>query len=108
MTDMHDHTPLTAFANVQPCQLVSYHAPKPVMTEYHHTKPVFLQNRVYGKIVYGADLYVCSSCHDSIHAWLYWLLGEHRQPEGVGRAAKTSAEATFKWYTEELRSSNAG
>jgi len=85
----------------RPCQLVSYHAPTPVMTEYHHTKPVFLQNRLYGKIVYPADLWVCSNCHDAIHSWLYWLLGEWRQPLHIGRAAKAEAERTYQWFRSE-------
>lgn len=94
--------PSTAFYMQKPCQLVSYHAPVPVITEYHHTKPVFLQNRLYGQIVYGADLWVCSNCHESIHAWLYWLLGERKIPPSIGRAAKAEAERTFAWWTSEL------
>jgi hypothetical protein len=90
-----------AFFENAPCELLDYHAPKPVMTEYHHTKPVFLQNRLYGQIAFGPDLWVCSNCHDSIHAWLYWLLGERREPPYIGRAAKTEAERTYKWYIEE-------
>ena len=93
--------PRTAFAALQPCALVAYHAPAPVVTEFHHTKPVFLQNRLYGKIVHAADLWVCSNCHEAIHAWLYWLLGERKQPPSIGRAAKAEAERTFAWYTAE-------
>jgi hypothetical protein len=72
-----------------------------VITEYHHTKPVFLQNRLYGAIEYGPDLWVCSNCHEAIHAWLYWLLGERKEPPNIGRAAKAEAERTFDWYTTE-------
>lgn len=90
-----------AFALERPCQLVTYHAPTPVVTEYHHRKPVFLQNRLYGRIVHGADLWVCSNCHEAIHAWLYWLLGERREPPNIGRNAKAEAERTFAWYTAE-------
>jgi hypothetical protein len=93
--------PTTAFFAAQPCRLVDYHAPTPVMTEYHHTKPVFLQNRLYGKILFPADLWVCSNCHDSIHAWLYWLLGERAQPPYIGRAAKAEAQRTYDWYLTE-------
>lgn len=92
-----------AFATEHPCMLVTYHAPEPVMTEYHHSKPVFLQNALYGRIVYGPDLYVCSNCHDAIHAWLYWLLGQHRMPERIGRAAKAEAQRTLYWYISEKR-----
>jgi hypothetical protein len=91
----------TAFAPEQVCELVSYHAPAPVMVEYHHQKPVALQNELYGEIVYGPSLWVCGNCHDAIHAWLYWLLGEHRQPPRIGRAAKAEAEAAYAWYVDE-------
>jgi hypothetical protein len=71
------------------------------MLQFHHQKPVFLQNKLYGKIVYPPSLWVCANCHDSIHAWLYWLLGEHRRPAGIGRAAKAEAQRTYDWYTAE-------
>ena len=90
-----------AFADERSCQLVTYHAPKPVMLEYHHQKPVELQNRLYGRILYGPSLWVCGNCHDAVHAWLYWLLGEHREPTDVGRAAKAEAQRTFDWYLSE-------
>ena len=90
-----------AFFEERPCELVSYHAPRPVMTEYHHSKPVFLQNRLYGRIVHGADKYLCGNCHDAVHAWLYWLLGERREPPYVGRAARAEAQRTFDWYQAE-------
>lgn len=84
-----------------PCVLVAYHAPIPVMTNYHHSKPVFLQNRLYGQIQYGPDTWFCSNCHDSVHAWLYWLLDMHMQPPYIGRAAKAEAERTFQWFKSE-------
>lgn len=94
--------PRTAPAREHPCQLVSYHAPEVVITEFHHSKPVYLQNRLYGRIMHGADLWVCSNCHEAIHAWLYWLLGERRKPDRMGRAAKAEAERTYIWYMDEM------
>jgi hypothetical protein len=94
-------SPVTAFAADRPCVLVAYHAPIPVITEYHHSKPVYLQNRLYGKILYGPDLWVCSNCHEAIHAWLYWLMGERKHPPVMGRAAKAEAQRTFDWYNAE-------
>lgn len=94
-------SPRTAFWNEHQCQLVSYHAPQPVMTEFHHSRPVFLQNRLYGVIKYGPDLWLCSNCHDAVHAWLYFLLGERRMPTAVGRAAKAEAQRTFDWFLAE-------
>jgi hypothetical protein len=95
------HSPITAFADEHSCELVTYHAPKPVMLEYHHTKPVFLQNRLYGHIEFGPDLWVCSNCHEAIHAWLYWLLGMRREPTDVGRLAKAEAQREWEWYVSE-------
>ena len=91
----------TAQFREHPCTLVAYHAPTPVMTEYHHTRPVFLQDRLYGRIVYGPDKWVCSNCHDAIHAWLYHLLGMWERPTYMGRAARLEAERTFEWYRAE-------
>lgn len=95
--------PMKAFSGEQPCQLVSYHAPQPVMTEFHHQKPVYLQHRLYGEVRFPPSLWLCGNCHDAVHAWLYWLLGEHREPPRVGRAAKLEAQSTFDWYTSELQ-----
>ncbi len=90
-----------AFFEDRPCELLAYHAPRPVMTEYHHSKPVFLQNRLYGRIAYEGDRYYCATCHNSVHAWLYWLLGERRKPPYMGRAAMTAAQSIFEWYISE-------
>lgn len=92
-----------AFFLDHPCQLLSYHAPHPIITEYHHSKPVFLQNELYGKILHGPDLWVCSNCHEAIHAWLYWLLGMRKKPPHIGRAAKAEAEREYAWYLEAKR-----
>ena len=34
----------------RPCELYRYHAPVPSRTQGHHRRPVYLQNRVYGRI----------------------------------------------------------
>lgn len=95
--------PRTAMASEQPCQVYEYHAPHPVRTQFHHTKPVYLQNRLYGEILYGPELWVCGTCHDSIHEWLGWLLGESRKPSPEpGWKIKQIAEATYEWYHSEL------
>ncbi len=103
MTEPHKvFLPRTASAAIHPCELYAYHAPVVVITEFHHSKPVFLQNRLYGGIQYPADLWLCSNCHEAVHAWLYWLLGQRQKPVGVGRNARLEAERTFAWYTSEL------
>ena len=98
------HTPLTSPAGSNPCEVYEYHAPIPVRTQFHHTKPVYLQNRVYGKILFPADLWVCGTCHDSIHEWIGFLLGESRHPSPEpGWKIKRIDEATVTWYREELK-----
>lgn len=102
--NIHPEDIRTAQFTERPCSLVGYHAPTPVMTEYHHRKPVFLQNRLYGQIRYPADMWLCSNCHDAVHAWLYWLLGMRQRPTFIGRAAKAEAEQTYAWYLNETGS----
>lgn len=87
-----------AFFVDKPCELVVYHAPTPVMTEGHHIHPVFLQMRLWGEVKDNTLKFVCSNCHDAIHAWLYWLLGERRRPPYMGRNAQVEAYRTYSWY----------
>lgn len=87
---------------LKPCELADYHAPTPTLTEGHHVHPVFLQNKLYGHIVDNELKYLCSNCHDSVHEWLYWLLGMRKSKPKVGRLAKAEAERTFEWYTSEV------
>ncbi len=101
MSDPKIEKPKTAFFYEHICSLVSYHAPRPVISEHHHRKPAFLQKRVYGKVLYDADMWLCSNCHEAVHAWLYYILGERDYPLGIGRLAKAEAERTFDWYSRE-------
>ncbi len=95
--------PAEAMASERPCELYAYHAPMPSRTEGHHRHPVFLQNRVYGLIRDAELLWVCGLCHDNIHEWLGWLLGESRRPNPEpGRKAKAEARRTMDWYLEAL------
>lgn len=97
----YEHTPQTATAATQPCQLYTYHAPAVVRTQGHHRHPVYLQNRIYGQIRDPELLWLCGSCHDAVHEWISWLLGEARQPNPEpGRYAKAEAERTVAWYRE--------
>lgn len=93
--------PLSAPAAEKPCQLHRYHRPRVVRTQGHHRHPVYLQNRVYGRIRDPELLWVCGTCHDSIHEWLSWLLGEARKPNPEpGTRAKDEATASALWYSE--------
>lgn len=92
-----------ALATEKPCQLHKYHAPKVVRTQGHHRHPVSLQNEVYGRIRDPQLIWLCGTSHDSIHAWIDWLLGRARKPSPEpGRHEKREAEATVAWYREAL------
>lgn len=96
--------PVAATAASQPCELYDYHAPKVVRTQGHHRHPVYLQNRVYGRILDPELLWVCGSCHDAVHEWIGFLLGETRRPDPEpGRKAKAEAETTVAWFRAALR-----
>lgn len=76
--------PRTAPAALHPCELYLDHgSAKPSITQGHHVKPVYLQNRKYGRIVDSTLMYLCGTCHDNVHAWLYHLMGERRMPDPV-------------------------
>ncbi len=59
--------PREARAADRPCELVRYHQPRPSRTQGHHRHPVYLQNRVWGRIRDNELLWVCGTCHDNIH-----------------------------------------
>lgn len=91
--------PLGATAQIHPCELYGYHAPRPSRTQGHHRHPRFLQDRVYGEFRDNEVLWVCGTCHDNIHEWLYFLLGEEREPNPhPGRKAKAEAQKSYDWY----------
>lgn len=99
------HAPVSATAASQPCELAGYHAPRVVRTQFHHSKPQYLQHRLWGEVRFGADVWLCGSCHDAVHEWIGFLLGESRHPDPEpGRLAKASAEATVEWYLTEKAS----
>jgi hypothetical protein len=89
-----------AAADVRPCQLyVDHGSAVPSFTEGHHRHPVYLQNRVYGRILDPQLLWLCSTCHDNVHGWLYWLLGERKKPSVLPPPrARQEAQAAYDWY----------
>jgi len=94
---------MTATAASKPCQLYAHSdSPRPTRTQYHHRHPVYLQNRVYGQIQDASGehmIWLCGLCHDSVHDWISWLLGEARKPEPEpGRIAKAEAQRAVDWY----------
>ncbi len=95
----------TAQAAEEPCQLYAHSgSPKPSRTQGHHRHPVYLQNRVYGRIRDPELLYVCGLCHDSIHDIVSWLLGEGRQPNPMpGMNVIREAKRTVEWYRRQVQ-----
>lgn len=93
----------TAPAAEKPCALYAYHQPKPVRTQGHHRHPVALQNRVYGRIQDPELLWVDGSCHDALHSWINYLLGEWSEPDPhPGRNVKVEAQRTVDWYVAAM------
>jgi len=94
--------PRSARAVDQPCSLYAHTvSPVPLRTQFHHSKPVYLQNRVYGEIRFGPDTWLCGLCHDAVHETIDWLLGEGREPNPLpGRKTRALAETTVAWYRE--------
>lgn len=98
----HEHAPVSATAASQPCELYGYHAPRVVRTQFHHSRPQYLQLRLWGEVRFEADTWLCGSCHDAVHEWIGFLLGESRRPDPEpGRLAKAAAEATVEWFRGE-------
>jgi hypothetical protein len=97
----------TATAAAHPCQLYAHaSAPRPSRTQYHHRFPQYLQERVWGavRLQSGDDmLWLCGLCHDSVHDWLSWLLGEARCPAPAPSArAQTEAARAANWYWTQV------
>ena len=78
-------------------------APRPARTQGHHRHPVYLQNRVYGRIQDPEVLWLCGLCHDSVHEVIGWLLGFSRRPEPMpGPVVQREAQRTVDWYQQAL------
>lgn len=97
----------TATAASHPCQLYGHTAiPRPSRTQYHHRFPQYLQERVWGQVrlATGTDmLWLCGLCHDSVHDWLGWLLGEARRPvPDPAPRARAEAVRAAAWYWTQV------
>lgn len=85
---------------LHPCEMyVDHGSARPSITQGHHAKPVYLQNRLYGRIIDGTLIWLCGTCHDNVHSWIYFLLGERREPNPHPPArAKQWAQKCVDWY----------
>lgn len=89
-----------ASAAEKPCALYKTHAPVVVRTQGHHRHPVYLQNQAYGRIQDPELMWLCGSCHDSVHSWINYLLGEWQEPNPhPGRNVKAEAQRAVDWFT---------
>lgn len=94
----------TAQAADRPCEMYRDHGSAvPAVTQGHHARPVYLQNRVYGQILDPTLVWLCGTCHDNVHAWIYWLTGERRRPvPDPPPRARDMARQVHDWYTTAL------
>lgn len=93
----------TASAVLRPCQLRAYHGFLYTTVQGHHRFPVYLQNRVYGRIQNPELLWLCGTDHDSTHSWLYYLLGERARPEvHPGRLVVAEAERSHALFLKAI------
>lgn len=96
--------PVTAQAGQYPCQMYKDHGSAfPSITDRHHVKPEFLQRRLYnGATPHQELIYLCGTCHDNLHNWLYFLLGEWREPiPHPPLRARQWAQKAYDWYVNE-------
>jgi hypothetical protein len=93
----------TAPAAQKPCELYRHHEPVVVQTAGHHTAPVYLQNRVFGRIEIPTLKWLCPNCHTAVHETIDWMLGEGRRPDPMpGRNVLVEARRTVDWYHQAI------
>lgn len=90
-----------ASAADKPCSMYLDHGSSPpIRTQGHHIYPEYLQRRLWGKVSLTERIWLCGTCHDSIHAWLDHLLGEAYQPPNPPLRIKRHVEMVYAWYRQ--------
>lgn len=78
---------------------------RPAFTQGHHRWPVYLQNRLWGEVRDQSLIWLCGTCHDNLHGWLYYIMGERKytyeQAQIVPPRAKDGAYAVVDWYESQ-------
>jgi hypothetical protein len=95
--------PRTADAADHPCQLYAHGTgPRPVRTQGHHRLPQYLQLRLWGEVRDHDLLWLCGSCHDTVHALVsHWIDGWRRPDPWPGQRAQREARRTVLLYQGE-------
>jgi hypothetical protein len=92
--------PRTADAARHPCQLYAHSTgPRPVRTQGHHRLPQYLQLRLWGEVRDQDLLWLCGSCHDTVHALVsHWIDGWRRPDPWPGQRAQREARHAVLLY----------
>jgi len=97
-------TPRQLDAVDQPCQLRKTHTPMPIRTQSHHRWPEYLQRRLWGSTRLDERIALCGTDHDSLHAWIAFLLGEQRKPKkNPGLLVTAEAARVVAWFQAEQK-----
>jgi hypothetical protein len=97
----------SAPASTYPCQLYRTHAPRPTRTQWHHRFPEYLQRRVWGETRVEDPpmpssphmLWLCGTCHDSVHDWISYLVDGWRRPDPPpGTSVRREAQHAVAMY----------
>lgn len=76
---------------------------RPAFTQGHHRWPEYLQKRLWGFAPLQELIWLCGTCHDNLHGWLYMLMGEWSlfvAEADVPPRARREAEDVRTWYVE--------
>lgn len=70
-------------------------------TQGHHIYPMYLQRELWGQVRFHQLAWSCGTCHDSIHAWVDYLLRGYRSDIPPARLRR-EAERVAVWFSTEL------
>lgn len=94
--------PRAADAVDLPCVMRKSHNPTPIRTQSHHRYFQYLQERLWGEVRLQERLDLCGTDHDSVHAWVAYLLDEQYKPQiDPGTLVKAEAQLVMNWYRAE-------
>jgi len=83
----------TAPANRFPCELHRFHWPRPLVVQFHHRFPKYLQAKALGVPLEGVEKHplfnpttiaICGTSHDTVHRLIDFMLAGDK-PKHSGR-----------------------